>query len=68
LIAVHKGFALPGFDQRCASPRDIGPAASKHPDVKFVIYHSGYDGEPQHPYAGDDKVNSADRGVDTLIA
>ena len=26
-IATHKGFALPGFDQRAASPRDIGPAA-----------------------------------------
>ncbi|HEU4481184.1 MAG TPA: hypothetical protein VFS18_04800 [Actinomycetota bacterium] len=67
IIAVHKGFALPGFDQRCASPRDIGPAARKFPEVKFLVYHSGYDGEPQHPYAGDDKVNSADRGVDTLI-
>ena len=25
LVAVHKGFALPAFDQRAASPRDIGP-------------------------------------------
>ena len=67
LIAVHKGFALPGFDQRAASPRDIGNAARKHPKVTFLVYHSGYDGEPQAPYAGDDKVNSADRGVDTLV-
>jgi len=67
LIAVHKGFALPGFDQRAASPRDIGPAARKHPEVTFLVYHSGYDGEDQHPYPGDDKVNSADRGVDTLV-
>jgi uncharacterized protein len=67
LIAVHKGFALPGFDQRAASPRDIGPAARKHPEVTFLVYHSGYDGEPQAPYPGDDKVNSADRGVDTLV-
>ena len=67
LIAVHKGFALPGFDQRAASPRDIGNAARKHPNVTFIVYHSGYDGEPQHAYAGDDKVNSADRGVDTLV-
>jgi uncharacterized protein len=67
IIAVHKGFALPGFDQRAASPRDIGPAARKHREVKFLVYHSGYDGEDQHAYAGDDRVNSADRGVDTLV-
>jgi predicted TIM-barrel fold metal-dependent hydrolase len=66
-IAVHKGFALPGFDQRAASPRDIGPAARSFPNVTFIVYHSGYDGEPQAPYPGDDKVNSADRGVDTFV-
>ena len=27
VVAIHKGFALPGFDQRAAAPRDIGPAA-----------------------------------------
>ena len=43
------------------------PLRRKHPEVKFIIYHSGYDGERQHPYAGDDKVNSADRGVDTFV-
>jgi len=67
IIAVHKGFALPGFDQRAASPRDIGPAARQFRDVLFIVYHSGYDSEPQRPYAGDDNVNSADRGVDSLI-
>jgi hypothetical protein len=67
IIAAHKGFALPGFDQRAASPRDVGPAARKFPEISFVIYHSGYDGEPQGPYPGDGKVNSADRGVDTFV-
>ena len=67
IIAVHKGFALPGFDQRAASPRDIGPAARQYPDVNFVVYHSGYDSEVQAAYAGDDNVNSANRGVDSLI-
>jgi uncharacterized protein len=66
-IATHKGFALPGFDQRAASPRDIGPAASANPDINFIVYHSGYDGDTQVEYAGDDKVNSADRRVDSLI-
>ncbi len=66
-IATHKGFALPGFDQRAASPRDIGPAASRNPSVNFIVYHSGYDGDTQRPYAGDAVVNSADRSVDSFI-
>jgi hypothetical protein len=66
-IATHKGFALPGFDQRAASPRDIGPAARANPDVNFIVYHSGYDSETIGPYPGDDKVNSADRSVDALV-
>ncbi|MCA1832913.1 MAG: amidohydrolase family protein [Actinomycetota bacterium] len=66
-IATHKGFALPGFDQRAASPRDIGPAASRNPDVNFIVYHSGYDGETMAAYPGDDNVNSADRTVNSLI-
>jgi hypothetical protein len=66
-IATHKGFALPMFDQRAASPRDIGPAARAFPDVDFVVYHSGYDSETQREYPGDDAVNSADRGVDCFV-
>ena len=67
LVAVHKGFALPMFDQRAASPRDIGPAARQYPDVNIVVYHSGYDSEVVGPYPGDNRVNSADRSVDALV-
>jgi predicted TIM-barrel fold metal-dependent hydrolase len=67
VIACHKGFALPAFDHRAASPRDIGPAARQNRDINFVVYHSGFDSETQKAYAGDDKVNSADRGVDCFI-
>jgi uncharacterized protein len=77
VVATHKGFSLPGFDQRGASPRDVGPAAKANPEVRFMIYHSGYDifnyngvpvgGRPEQPYAGDDKVNSSDRTVDAFI-
>ncbi len=42
LICVHKGFPLPGFDREHSDPRDVGPAASRYPDVKFVVYHSAY--------------------------
>lgn len=66
-IATHKGFALPGFDQRAASPRDIGPAASRNKDVNFIVYHSGYDGEAMLAYPGDAAVSSADRTVNSLI-
>ena len=31
VVATHKGFALPGFDQRGAAPRDVGVAARELP-------------------------------------
>jgi len=69
VVATHKGFALPGFDQSAAAPRDVGPAARQNPDVIILAYHSGHDiGEPpQKPYAGDAKVSSSNRTVDSLI-
>jgi predicted TIM-barrel fold metal-dependent hydrolase len=77
VVATHKGFSLPGFDQRGASPRDVGVAAKANPGVRFMIYHSGYDifnyngvpvgGKPEMPYAGDANVNSSDRTVDAFI-
>jgi hypothetical protein len=67
-VATHKGFALPGFDQRAATPRDIGPAAKAYRGVRFLVYHSGYDtGDTQRPYAGDDKARSDTHTVDGLI-
>jgi hypothetical protein len=67
VIATHKGFALPAFDQRAASPRDIGPAARQYPGVRFIVYHSGYDSQREDAYPGDDAVNSADRSVNAFI-
>jgi uncharacterized protein len=68
VVATHKGFALPGFDQRAAQPRDIGPAAKAYPGVRFLVYHSGYDtGDKQRPYAGDDKARSDSNTVDGLV-
>jgi hypothetical protein len=45
----------------------MGPIARQFPDVVFYTYHSGYDGEYQGPYPGDDRVNSSNRGVDAFI-
>jgi predicted TIM-barrel fold metal-dependent hydrolase len=68
VVATHKGFALPGFDQRCAQPRDVGPAAKANPRVRFLIYHSGYDiGDTQKAYRGDAKANSSSNTVDGLV-
>jgi hypothetical protein len=68
LVASHKGFALPGFDQRAATPRDVGPAAKAFRDIKFLIYHSGHDiGDHQEKYAGDDRARSDSNKVDALI-
>jgi hypothetical protein len=68
VICTHKGLAFNGtFDSAKFSPRDMGPIARMFPDVVFYTYHSGYDGELQIPYAGDDKVNSSNRGVDAFI-
>ncbi|MDQ1372835.1 MAG: uncharacterized protein QOJ09_173, partial [Actinomycetota bacterium] len=69
VIATHKGFALPGFDQRSAAPRDVGPAAKQNPDVRFLVYHSGHDilEPPQGPYPGDAAVDSSNRSVDSFI-
>ncbi len=68
VIATHKGFALPGFDQRAASPRDIGPAAKQNPDIAFIVYHSGYDiGDSQGPYPTPNFVTRQGRGIDSLI-
>jgi predicted TIM-barrel fold metal-dependent hydrolase len=68
VVATHKGFALPGFDQRAAAPRDVGAAAPHFPDVKFLVYHSGFDlGDIQRPYRGDAKANSSTNTVDGLI-
>jgi predicted TIM-barrel fold metal-dependent hydrolase len=68
VVATHKGFALPGFDQRAATPRDIGPAARQYPDVTLLVYHSGYDiGDDQAAYRGDATARSDTNTVDGLI-
>jgi predicted TIM-barrel fold metal-dependent hydrolase len=40
IICAHKG--LSGLIDT-GSPRDIGPAAAAHPDLQFIVYHSGYE-------------------------
>lgn len=59
IVSVHKGFSGGGA---AASPVDIGPAAIAHPDLKIVVYHSGYEsGNDEGPFTPDG------RGVDRLV-
>ena len=59
IVAVHKGLA---GGNPYASPVDIGPAAAANPDVRFLVYHSGYDtGTAEGPYDPDGT------GVDRLV-
>jgi predicted TIM-barrel fold metal-dependent hydrolase len=62
-VFLHKGLPWPTFDKPFASPRDIGPAAARFPDVQLVVYHSGFDATvaegPDDPAGG---------GVDRLVA
>ncbi len=66
ICCVHKGFGnLFGAGAvEYASPVDIGPAARAHPNVTFVVYHSGYEPELiEGPYTG----ATANQGVNRLI-
>jgi hypothetical protein len=62
-IAVHKGLAFGARGYEYSLARDIGPAAKRHPDMTFLIYHSGYDtGVKEGPYNPQAKA-----GVDVLV-
>ena len=61
-ICTHKGFS---GSSRFGSPVDVGPAARRHPDVDFVVYHSGYEaGGPEGPYT----AATADVGINRLVS
>lgn len=63
IICVHKGLG-----PAAASPVDVGPAAVRHPDLAFCIYHSGFERSvTEGPYPGAaEGINS--NGIDRLIA
>jgi hypothetical protein len=62
-IAVHKGLAFGARGHEFSTARDIGPAAKRHPDMTFLVYHAGFDtGVKEGPYDP-----QARAGVDVLI-
>jgi predicted TIM-barrel fold metal-dependent hydrolase len=40
IVCAHKGIS--GL-AATGSPRDIGPAALEYPELRFIVYHSGYE-------------------------
>jgi hypothetical protein len=62
-IAVHKGLAFGPRGYEFSSSRDLGPAAKRHPDINFLVYHSGFDTQVKEgPYDAQARF-----GVDALI-
>jgi uncharacterized protein len=61
-ICSHKG--LSGLVDN-GSPRDIGPCAKAFPDLRFIVYHSGFEVDT---YEGAFRPETADQGVNRLIS
>ena len=64
VICVHKGLPFGRQSYEHSQCSDIGVVAKRFPDVKFLIYHSGFvTGVPERPFSG----RGASDGIDTLI-
>jgi predicted TIM-barrel fold metal-dependent hydrolase len=64
IICVHKGLPFGPESYEHSQCSDIGVVAKRFPDVKFLIYHSGFvTGVPERAYTG----RGASDGIDTLI-
>jgi predicted TIM-barrel fold metal-dependent hydrolase len=68
IICAHKGLSMLA---PTGSPRDIGPAAAAFPELKFLVYHSGYevpspDSEGEGPFAAGQRQRGTDRLVRSL--
>ncbi|HLM65739.1 MAG TPA: amidohydrolase family protein [Acidimicrobiales bacterium] len=61
VVCVHKGLS---DGHPFASPADIGPAAAAHPDLRFCVYHAGF--ESRVTEAGYD-AGSPNGGADRLL-
>lgn len=62
-ICVHKGLAFGARGYEFSTARDIGPAARRHRDMNFLVYHAGFDTQvTEGPY--DPRAKA---GVDVLI-
>ena len=69
VVATHKGLGgpIPDASVAAASPRDIGPAAAAFPDITFVVYHSGYERDPDGAGRSVRRDTRRRPGVDRLV-
>ena len=66
IIASHRGLDASGYEMN-GSPRDVVQAAKLAPDLKFLVYHSGFQGgDENHPYDANAPAASL-RGVDRFV-
>ena len=64
ILFVHKGLS---DRARYGSPEDVGPAARAHPDVKIVVYHSGFEvGSREGPFTAETAHVGVNRLIDSL--
>ncbi len=61
-VCTHKGIPLWGTKGGFHLPRDVGAVAKRFPDVRFVVYHSGYD-----PAIQENAYDPEKKGVDALL-
>ncbi len=66
VVAAHRGISGGGGYEAAGSPRDVVRAAAAAPDLRFLVYHSGWENsdDENHPYEPD---QADPRGVDRLI-
>jgi len=65
IICVHKGIPFGPQSYEHSKCHDIGVVAKRYPDMKFLIYHSGFvPGRAEGPWEGE----SSGDGIDTLVA
>ncbi len=62
LVCTHKGIPFGKLPERFDTARDIGIVAKRFPDLRFIVYHSGYiprlkEG-PYDPAKAEEGVNS----------
>jgi predicted TIM-barrel fold metal-dependent hydrolase len=64
-ICVHKGLVPAPYND----PVDIGPAAKRHPEASFVVYHAGWEqGVPEGPYTPATSAQGVNRLITSLLA
>ncbi|MGH8915414.1 MAG: amidohydrolase family protein [Acidimicrobiia bacterium] len=64
IVFVHKGLS---DRARYGSPEDIGPAAKAHPNLRFVVYHSGFEvAQREGPFTPETTQVGVNRFIESL--